>query len=191
MAARYPTCALPRSQRMLVMALALLAILALGRPAAAQVWNESGDAGDLPASAQVTAGNGPLTTINGNLQSPTDVDMYCIHVTDPTQFSACLQCVVIQGPNLWIFDANGNGVAATTTCQAGCKLITNALVTAFATYYVAVAYDAIYPNSAGGPMWNTSPSGGPVISSQMLDSVKGNVTTTTSRSRATRATPER
>ncbi len=138
----------------LAAALALAATLMLAGSARAQVWNEAGDAGDLPATAQVTTGSGPLTTINGNLASPTDVDMYCVHVTDPAAFSACLQCVVIQGPNLWVFDANGNGISAVTTCQAGCKLVTGATVTSAGTYYVAVAYDAIYPYAGAGVMWN-------------------------------------
>ena len=130
-------------------------LLALAHvPASAQAWNEVGDAGALPATAQVTVGAGALTTLAGNLDSPTDVDMYCVRVTDPAAFVACLQCLVIQGPNLWIFDSNGKGVAANTTCQAGCKNVTSGLVTLPGTYYVAVAYDQVYPYSGADVIWN-------------------------------------
>ena len=44
---------------------------------------------------------------------------------------------------------------------------------------------------SGRPRRRTSPSGEPVISSQMLDKVNGNVTTTVSKSTPTRATPVR
>ncbi len=130
-------------------------LLALAQvPASAQTWTEVDDAGDLPATAQGTAGGNALTTLSGNLGTPADVDMYCVAVTDPAVFAACLQCVLPQGPNLWIFDANGKGVAANTLCQAGCKGVTSPLITVPGTYYVAVAYDQVYPYSGAGIMWN-------------------------------------
>src|SRR5437016_4480378 len=69
---------------------ALTATLAFASRAHAQTWNEAGDAGDLPATAQVTTGAGALTSIHGNLASPSDVDMYCIHVPDPAGVFICL-----------------------------------------------------------------------------------------------------
>ncbi len=136
------------------LALALaLAALAFAPRAQAQVWNETGDAGDLPGSAQTTVGTGPLSQINGNLASPTDVDMYCIQVPDPASFSACLLCVVIQGPHLWLFNASGQGVAGVTACQGGCQMITGALLPGPGMYFVAVAYDGVLPMSPGGPIW--------------------------------------
>ena len=56
-------------------------MVVLTAPAHAQVWNEVGDAGPFPATAQQTVGAGLLTTIRGNLASASDVDMYCIHLT--------------------------------------------------------------------------------------------------------------
>jgi hypothetical protein len=55
-----------------------------------QVWNEVGDAPQVPSPGQITTGSGPLTTINGNLSSITDVDMFCIVVTDPHAFGAAV-----------------------------------------------------------------------------------------------------
>lgn len=137
----------------LLFAVALLAAVPLRR-AEAQVWNEQGDAGDLPATAQVTAGSGGLTTINGTLASPLDIDMYCLNLNFVGASAICLQCVVIQGPDVWLFDAAGNGLAATTTCQAGCKQMI--MTVPPGTYYVAVSYDGMLPNSPGGPIWNPS-----------------------------------
>lgn len=135
----------------LFFAIALLAAVPLRR-AEAQVWNEVGDAGDLPGTAQATVGNGGLNTINGNLASPFDVDMYCLNLNFVGASVVCLQCVVTQGPDVWFFDAAGNGVAATTTCQAGCKqMILNVPP---GNYFVAVSYDGMLPFSPNGPIWN-------------------------------------
>lgn len=137
----------------LLFATVLLAAVPLHR-AEAQVWNEVGDAGDLPATAQVTVGNGGLTTINGNLAAPDDVDMYCLDLNFQGASVVCLQCVVIQGPDVWFFDAAGNGIMATTTCQANCKQMI--LTVPPGTYYVAVSYDGMLPQSPSGPIWNAS-----------------------------------
>ena len=137
----------------LFLVVALLALAPFHR-AEAQVWNEQGDAGDLPGTAQTTIGNGGLTTINGQLANPSDVDMYCLNLDFVGASVVCLQCVVIQGPDVWFFDAAGNGIAATTTCQSGCKQMILTVPTG--TYYVAVSYDGMLPQSPNGPIWNFS-----------------------------------
>lgn len=123
----------------------------------AQTWNEAGDAGDLVATAQSTAGSGPLQTINGSLASPTDVDLYCVHLVavPPANLPLVqLQCVVLQGPNVRLFDAAGNGVLMNETCAGGNKTILAPNVSlAAGTYYVAVSYYGVDPQSAGGPIW--------------------------------------
>ncbi len=144
----------PRSAPLESILLALLALCALVGLAQAQIWNEVGDAGALPASAQSTSGSGPLTTLNGNLASSSDVDMYCVRVTNPGAFLARLQCVAIQGPHLWVFDANGKGVGAATTCQGGDKRVTSALVTTAGKYFIAVSFDGVDPYSGANLIWN-------------------------------------
>jgi len=133
--------------------LALFTLLAIAPRAHAAAWTEVGDAGQLPATAQSTAGTGPLTEIDGNLVSPDDVDMYCIHVTDVPGFFANLQCVIIQGPNLWLFDATGKGVAMNSFCQGGAKGVSGAFLSGTGTYYIAVAYDAVYPFAGPDQIW--------------------------------------
>jgi hypothetical protein len=55
--------------------LSSIAIAALIASAGAQIWDETanggGDAGDLPATAQVVSGSGPLTAITGAISSST------------------------------------------------------------------------------------------------------------------------
>ena len=87
----------------------------LAPAASAQIWDESlnggGDAPGLPPG-QVTAGVGPLVTINGALASPDfDPDMYCIRITDPANFSATTVGSTAVDLSLWLFDASFNGVA--------------------------------------------------------------------------------
>ncbi|HEX5863530.1 MAG TPA: hypothetical protein VF014_04625, partial [Casimicrobiaceae bacterium] len=64
-------------------ALALLAVF-VSSPARAFVWNEV-NAGQLPATAEVIFGGGPLTQINGHLDFDIDtltwdVDLFAIQI---------------------------------------------------------------------------------------------------------------
>jgi hypothetical protein len=137
-------------------ALALL-LLALAPAARAQVWSEVGDAGDLVSTAQPTSGSGGLTTINGFLASSTDVDLYCIQlaaVPPASQPLVSLLCAGHLDPNVWLFDATGQGVFTNATCAGGNKMILVPNVSlAQGTYYVAVSYSGVDPSSAGGAIW--------------------------------------
>jgi hypothetical protein len=75
-------------------------------------WFEAGSAGNLPATANVTSGAGPLSAIQGNLSSLTEVDMYQIRITDFTQFSATTQAGpnFVDDPQLFLFTAAGLAV---------------------------------------------------------------------------------
>ena len=127
----------------------------------AQIWQETGDAGSLVSTAQVTAGNGPLTQIRGALGAPTDVDVYCIHLgaaQPPFAPLVGLNCLVIQGPNAWLFDAAGNGIASNNTCSGGSKqIIAPSTGLAVGNYYVAVSFYGYDPQSASGAMWQALP----------------------------------
>ncbi len=74
--------------------LSSIAIAALMASASAQVWDETanggGDAGDLPSTAQVVAGNpnNPLTRITGRMATGGEVDMFAILICDPANFYA-------------------------------------------------------------------------------------------------------
>ncbi len=94
--------------------LSSIAIAALIAGASAQTWDETtnggGDAGDLPGTAQVVLGSGPLTAITGTYDA-NDVDMYQILICDIVNFDArLLSSETTFDTQLWLFKANGTGV---------------------------------------------------------------------------------
>jgi hypothetical protein len=95
-------------------ALAAAAMLALALPATAQTWDEVGDAGDLPGTAQVTVGAGPLTSITGTVSSGTDGDLYQIFITGGGTFSATTVGTpgTLLDTQLFLFNGAGIGVYA-------------------------------------------------------------------------------
>lgn len=128
-------------------------LLVLATPVHAQTWTETDDAGDLVSTAQNTAGSGPLTTINGTFGSPSDVDMYCININAPASFLAHINCVMFTNPDLWLFDAAGNGIALDDACAAGWVLIPSSFVSTSGPYYLAISGDSRDALSAGGNIW--------------------------------------
>jgi hypothetical protein len=88
--------------------LGTFAMLAASLTAQAQVWNEVGDAGrDGVGAGQSTVGAGALTTINGSLSFTTDVDLYCIRITDEALFRAEVSAYAGDDPMLYLFNADG------------------------------------------------------------------------------------
>jgi hypothetical protein len=96
-------------RRLLFLAAALLAAATFAGAAVADVWVEVGDAGDLPASAQVPFGTDPLDAIVGFV-SDSDADMYCLFLPDPAAFSATTVGLAAFDTQLFLFDALGLGV---------------------------------------------------------------------------------
>ncbi len=147
-------------RRPLAAAIVLLALAAFAAPALAQVWNESGDAGDLPWTVQSPAGLYALNQINGSLQFDSDVDLYCIEVLNPALFSASLQCAVAADPSIWIFHFTGQGVTHNDVCAGGGKTIPTGIL-GVGTFYVAVAPFGRQAASIGGDMWQNALFTGP------------------------------
>lgn len=147
-----------------VAALALVLLLAAAG-ALAQGWTESGDAGSLVSTAQVTVGSGAFTSIAGLLAAHNDVDVYCVQLTSVPPAGLPLvalnPCAMMADPSVYLFDANGFGLSANMTCSGGMKQVT-APPTSLAPglYYVAVANYDWLPHSTGGdifPMAFTGP----------------------------------
>jgi hypothetical protein len=90
-----------------------LAVCALLTAASAQItYQEQGDAGDLPETAQATGTdtNTALSAIRGTLEA-NGVDMYVIYIQDPANFSATtVNNETTFDTQLWLFDAEGKGV---------------------------------------------------------------------------------
>jgi PEP-CTERM motif-containing protein len=149
--------------------LALTLAMGLAPGAGAVPWMEVGDAGDLPATAQVPTGSGPLTSIFGTilLTGGTDADMYRIHISMPSAFSATtvgtvgLPGVQLQSSQLFLFDAAGFGVygrhhnAGTfrTTLPAGSPLGPQLA----GDYFLAISGFGRDPVSASGPIFPSTP----------------------------------
>ncbi|MDZ4806608.1 MAG: hypothetical protein SGI90_17280 [Candidatus Eisenbacteria bacterium] len=123
----------------------------------AATWTEqSGDAGPLPINAQPTVGNGALTQIQGAFLSDFDIDMYCIRIDNRAAFFANLACLSFSNPDLWLFDASGNGIQLNDACQFGQTNLTAALTPSNGLYYLAVStsdQDAV--NNLNQPIWNS------------------------------------
>jgi len=142
--------------------------LALGPAAVAQVWTEAGDAGRLPATAQViAAGTGALTTINGNINNPAepggagdDKDMYMIRIDNPSAFSASTVGGSTLDTQLFLFKLDGRGVVfndddpVSSTTQSR---ITNAFVTTAGCYLLAITRYDRDPLAGGQELWLDTP----------------------------------
>jgi hypothetical protein len=92
-------------------ALLIGAAVAFAAPAGATPWTESGDAGELVGTAQVTIGVGDLTSIDGDIAA-TSADLYLLHIYDPTAFSATTVGGATFDTQLFLFDSAGVGVYA-------------------------------------------------------------------------------
>jgi hypothetical protein len=144
-----------RSASVLVALVCISAVVAA--PAAANTWNEIGDAGELPGSAQMTFGSGPLTTITGRLFVDTDVDMYCISITNEPGFTArYTPCSTHADPDMWLFSANGNGVTHADFCQGGSVSLTSQFVSTPGYYYLAVSGTNGDALRTGLPIWQST-----------------------------------
>lgn len=135
--------------------------LALASSASAQNWVESGDAGDLPGTAQVPAGSGALLSIAGTIASNADADMYCITVPTPGGFLATTCGSATIDTQLWIFDSNGGGVAFDDDDPAGCGLqstLSGVFLPGGGQYYLAIStYSNDALNAGGQEIWSDTP----------------------------------
>jgi hypothetical protein len=72
-------------------------------------YAETGDAGDLPATAQSVNGSGTLVGITGTLTT-TDADMFKINICNAANFRASTANVTSFDTQLFLFRPNGTGV---------------------------------------------------------------------------------
>jgi hypothetical protein len=109
---------------------------------ATPLWQESGDAGKTTADAQVTTGTDPLIDVSGTLgdDATDNVDLFKI-----TALGDLMMATGEAGGSfirLFLFDAGGLGVIATTFGDA---VTFTATVTDGATYYLGIAMDPFMP----------------------------------------------
>ena len=149
------------------------AVLALASAAmAGPDWEEgsqgTGDAGNLPGSAQVPKGQPPLTPLSSLTGSFQDAinggdteDMYLVYITDPDDFSAKANAVgardgALADSQLWLFRADGTGLLGTDGPGIDAFLGpvatdgTGAAVTEPGLYYLAISVFDSDPVNIGG-----------------------------------------
>jgi hypothetical protein len=122
----------------------------------AKAASESGDAGDLPATAQDLTAEG-VAQIDGHISGASDVDMYKLCLPGAATFSASTVGGTLFDTQLFLFKADGLGVYANddhqpfrqSTLPAGHTLTPQAA----GEYYLAVAPFNRDPSSAGGPIF--------------------------------------
>ncbi len=156
-----------------ILTLVFATVTAVGFASTARAipWTEVGDAGDLPATAQVPFGVGALTSIRGFIgndrpNSLLDADMYRIHIPVPGAFSATTFGTggTLVDTQLFLFDAAGFGVYANddvpgsprSRLPAGHPLGPPGA----ADYFLAISGSGRNPVSAGGLIFPTSPKTG-------------------------------
>jgi hypothetical protein len=135
-------------------------------------WDEQfyggGDAGDLPATAQLvtlpdqTPCQSPVTRIRGDNDAD-DVDMYVICITDPANFVASTVGTTGWDTQLWLFRCDGTGVVhnddavGTTVLQSRIDNSTNCIQQG-GIYLLAISrYNRDAVDSQGQRLWNDSP----------------------------------
>jgi hypothetical protein len=146
----------------------------LGGLAHAQVWpeaasggmNGSPDAGQMLATANITEGDGALTSITGRLVTTGDADLYQIRIADPANFVATVAGGGAGNTNLTLFDNTGVALAFNNDDPMGGtgSRLTNTFVPGAGLYYIAVSrndsfggFFGIAFDAAFNPIFASSP----------------------------------
>lgn len=139
----------------------------LGPSASAQTWTKLDGYGNLPGTAQVTAGAGPLTTITGTLSStitgsertvaePSNPDLFKIFINDSSAnlFSATTVGLptTLYNPELFLFNAGGFGINFNNDASLYSRQSTIAPTTALTPglYYIGIGVFGAIPRSGTG-----------------------------------------
>lgn len=143
-----------------------LAIAAATLPhlALAGVWNEVGDAGNTPGTAQTTIGAGSLSTIFGTLSPAVDTDVFKVYVNNTAAFSITMNGTALSADNdteLYVLDLLGNLLFSDDDNGAGLLSQLNAgEFSSNAAGYYLIAYNLFSSSPIGSPVtgWSVSPS---------------------------------
>ena len=144
------------SKTMAILLVLFMTVISFSQKAMAFTWIEVDDAGQLPGTAQIPAGDGPLEFIEGFLESPTDVDMYAIFINGDGSFSATTVDLTTVDTQLTLFESSGMGVysndddATTGGSQSTLPAFHVLTPTTPGLYYLAVSDWDYDPVSDGG-----------------------------------------
>lgn len=125
--------------------------------ASASSWIEVGDAGQLPITAQVTTGTGPLLDLCGKLITKNDVDLYCFRITDVSQFEATASAPF--DTQLFLFTLTGQALSMGDQNAPGNQgRITGTFVPGPGDYLIAISrYNNDPVDAIGALIWNNTP----------------------------------
>ncbi len=153
--------------------LLIAALFAFGQMARADHdpghWDEQadggGNAGDLPATAQVPTGTGELSLITGTLDGFSDVDMFAVCLLEPQLFSAMTVTSDDADPMLFLFDEDGYGIYFNDDIQEGPDWNLDAKLPAghdlgpseAGRYYLAISSYSLHAHSESGLIFPVSP----------------------------------
>jgi hypothetical protein len=85
----------------------------------AQVFTETGDAGDTLATFATTGSSGALTEIDGTIFGGSDVDLFVISITDTSLFSAStVNATTTIDTQLYLFTLSGTAVVGNDDASA-------------------------------------------------------------------------
>ena len=123
----------------------------------ASIWNEVGDAGLTPGTAQTAIGVGSLTDIFGSIVTIHDADFFRIRISNPATFSATTTIApgTMVDTTLYLFRLDGTGIAKHDDIDSNIFLSTlpagNALYSALAPgdYLLGIAGFAFAPFYTG------------------------------------------
>jgi uncharacterized UPF0146 family protein len=101
-------------------ATAAIVVVFLGLAPSALAVSESGDAGDLPSTAQ-DLGSGPVNEILGSFTGGGDVDVYRVCLSDGASFSASTVGQTALDTQIFLFDSEGFGVYANDDAASGVR----------------------------------------------------------------------
>lgn len=149
--------------KFVVPAVVTAACLAFAGTSHAVTYTETGDAGDLPATAQIVTGpaNTALTLLTGALtltNGISDSDMFQIYVSDPAAFAASNTGFFAGSNNfdsqIFLFNAAGRGVVGNDDAASGGSQSSIAAGSIsglqMGVYYLLISGSSRYAVSSGG-----------------------------------------
>lgn len=125
---------------------------------AAQTWGEQG-AGELSSTAEWTIGDGPLTQINGNLNTGEAADLYVVHVDDIASFT----CTSVGGATfdtqMWMWTMTGHGISFRDDNPGSVRsTLTGQFLNYSGRVIIGISqYDRDCQDSAGQQLWLDQP----------------------------------
>jgi hypothetical protein len=131
----------------------------------AQTWTETGEAGNLPGTAQSPIGAGTLSQIDGNINDPAepmgagnDRDMYVIFVDNPAAFVATTVGGSTLDTQLFLFHTTGIGVTFSDDSGVSTQSrLTGMFVPSPGLYLLAVARFDRDATGLGAEIWADTP----------------------------------